>query len=174
MLKRVAQAAAVALVAALLGLLIWKIATQRETKAKVGKSAPDFTLKRLDRPGTLSLSSLRGKPVVLNFWASWCGPCRDESPLLESAWKRWRSRGLVVLGINDGSEDFKSDARKFMRKYGMTYPVVRDVRYLTVTDYGVTGVPETFFVGRKGRLLEHITGAVKKDSLETGIRKVLQ
>ncbi len=174
MLRRAAQAAAVTLVAAMLGLLVWKIATQEKEKAKTGKQAPGFTLERLDGPGNLSLASFRGKSaVVLNFWASWCPPCVHEAPLFEAAWKRWRSHGLVVLGI-DGSDDFTGDAKAFMRKHGLTYPVVRDRKLATVTIYGVIAYPETFFIGRRGKLVEHVVGAVTKNSLEAGIRKALR
>ncbi len=173
MLKRGAQAIAVTLVAAMLGLLIWKIATQEKAKAKTGKQAPGFTLERLDRPGTLTLDSFAGKAVVVNFWASWCAPCRDEAPLFEAAWKRWRSHGLVVVGI-DGSDDFTGDARRFMRKHGLTYPAGHDRRYAAVTDYGVTGYPETFFIGRRGKLVGHVPGQVSKSTLASGIRRALR
>ena len=171
-LKLAAQLAAVALVAALLGLLIWKIVTREHATAAIRKPAPAFTLPRLDRPGTLSLASLRGKVVVLNFWASWCDPCKHETPLLEKAWNRYRARGLVVVGI-DGSDDFSSDARTFMRKYGMTYPAVRDRRFSAVTHYGVTGYPETFFVNRRGTLIGHVAGPVDSDDLESRIQEAL-
>ena len=94
--------------------------------------------------------------------------------MLDAAWRRWRGRGLVVLGI-DGSDDFSSDARKFMRKYGMTYPAVRDHRFAAVKDYGVSGYPETFFVNRKGRIVgKHVIGPVKRSQLDGGIRAALQ
>ncbi len=172
-LKLGAQVGAVALVAGLLGLLIWKIATREHATAAIEKPAPLFTLSRLDRPGTLSLASLRGKGVVLNFWASWCNPCKQETPMLEAASRRWGSRGLIVIGI-DGSDDFKGDARAFMRKYGMTYPTVRDRQFSTVTHYGVGGYPETFFVNRRGKLVRHVAGPVDAEDLKSGITEALQ
>jgi cytochrome c biogenesis protein CcmG, thiol:disulfide interchange protein DsbE len=138
-------------------LLVWKLATEDEGAApKLGRgetpTAPAFNLERLDRPGKLALSAYRGRPVVLNFWASWCVPCKEEAPLLESVWQRYRERGLVVVGVD--INDLKSDARRFARENGMTYPLVYDgLGDETTTQYGLTGVPETFFVAKSGRLV---------------------
>jgi cytochrome c biogenesis protein CcmG, thiol:disulfide interchange protein DsbE len=150
--RRVLQAAAVALVATLLGILVWRLAEGDEPPAT--GMAPLFTLERLDRAGNVSLAALRGQVIVVNFWASWCRPCRDEVDELDSMWRRYRSRGLVVVGIafNDG----KSDARAFARKSGMTYPIVIDGgsnRDRTARTYGITGVPQTFLVDRGGRIV---------------------
>ncbi len=153
-----AQALAVLLVAGLLGLLIWRVATAhgRPTSGK----APAYSLERLDGSGKLELASLRGKGVVLNFWASWCVPCKKEARLLEAAWRKDRGRGLVIVGID--AQDFERDARRFARRFGLTYPLVRDTNGSTLSDYGITGFPETFFVDRKGRLVgKHIEGAIQ-------------
>jgi cytochrome c biogenesis protein CcmG/thiol:disulfide interchange protein DsbE len=163
--RLVGQVLAVGLVAALLGLLVWKVARGGDGGASAqlaqGKNptAPDFTLTRLDKPGTLSMVSFRGKPMVVNFWASWCIPCKDEAPVLERAWREHRKDGLVVLGVD--AQDFKGDARSFMRRFGVTYPVVHDGKGSTLGRWGVTGFPETFCVDRRGRLVgEKIDGGV--------------
>jgi cytochrome c biogenesis protein CcmG, thiol:disulfide interchange protein DsbE len=171
-LKLGLQTGAVVLVAALLGLLVWRIATRAKAEAKIDKPAPAFDLSRLGAPGKVSLASLRGKPVVLNFWASWCVGCKDEAKVLDSAWRKWRGK-VVFLGI-DGSDDFTGDAQAFMRKHGMNYPAVHDHQLTTVTKYGVTGYPETFFVNRHGKLVGHIVGTAKAAELRAGIRDALQ
>ena len=171
-LKLGAQALAVALVAALLGLLAWKLATQH-SDAKVGKRAPNFTYARLDRPGKLSLASLRGKAVVLNFWASWCKPCKQESPRLQRFAERWSDRGVVVLGVD--TNDAASDARSFMRRYGLHYPIVHDGRGLSIDPYGLTGFPETFFVSRTGKLVgDHVDGPVTESQLTDNVKLALR
>ncbi len=165
-LKLGGQIVAVALVAGLLALLAWRLATGSGGAASElghGRSvvAPGFRLPRLDRSGELSVASLRGKAVVLNFWASWCDPCREEAGVLERTWRRYRGRGLVVLGVD--VQDGRTAARDFARKYGMTYPLVHDPRRGggTVEDYGVAAVPETFFIAPNGRLVgERLQGGV--------------
>ncbi len=163
-LKLAAQVLSVALVAALFALLAWKLATEGDdaaTKLARGErtAAPPFRLDRLDRPGKLSLAGFRGRPVVINFWASWCDPCEDEAPLLEGVWQRYRSRGLVVLGID--ANDAKWAARRFARRNGMSYPLVHDAPGETLTDYGITAFPETFFVAPDGKLVcERLQGGV--------------
>ncbi|HEX9416690.1 MAG TPA: TlpA disulfide reductase family protein [Gaiellaceae bacterium] len=177
-LKLGAQVTAVAVVLGLLGLLIWKVVHQNPSKIpqQVAKGkkpvAPAFDLPRLDTPGTLSLASLKGKVVVLNFWASWCAPCRDEVPTLERAWHRYRDRGLVVLGIDQ--QDLTSDARAFAKRYHMTYPLVRDGPGHVVSQYGLTGVPETFFVNRHGKVVGHVAAAISASQLDEGIKEAMQ
>ena len=180
--QRVAQLAALIGVAALLGLLIWKVAFGRTTGAAdelaEGKlvHAPAFTLGRLDRDGQLAVGDLKGKAVVVNFWASWCVPCRDEAPVLQSTYERYRDQGLVVLGVD--VNDFRQDARRFMKRYGLSYPVVYDGKGSTVGKWGVRGFPETFFVDRTGKLVgERIEGAVdierNQDAFQRGVALAL-
>jgi cytochrome c biogenesis protein CcmG, thiol:disulfide interchange protein DsbE len=176
-LKRGLQGVTLAIVAGLLGLLIWKVAHQTKGAAgelAAGKTppAPHFNLSRLDTKGKLSLASLRGKVVVLNFWASWCNPCKTEVPRLEAAWRRFRSKGVVVVGVD--AQDFSGDARRFMRKYDVTYPNVHDGPGNVLPKYGVTGFPETFFVGREGKLVgERVQGEISQEKLVAGIRRAL-
>jgi cytochrome c biogenesis protein CcmG, thiol:disulfide interchange protein DsbE len=170
--KTGAQIAALGVVVGLLGLLVWKIVNQDKKQARKNAPAPAFTLPRLDTSGDLSLASLKGKAVVINFWASWCAPCRDEVPALEKAWRRHRHQGLVVLGVDQ--QDLSSDARAFARKYGMTYPLVRDGPGHVVAKYGLTGVPETFFVGRNGKIVgPHVEGRVSERQLAEGIHAAM-
>ena len=118
--------------------------------------------------GRLALSELRGTPVVLNLWASWCTPCREEAPRLQKGWVRWGPRGVAYLGLN--IQDLRGDALKFGREFGITYPSVRDARRGVADSYGATGIPETFFVDARGRVVGHVIGVVSERELEVGAR----
>lgn len=164
--KTVGQVIAVAAVVGLFALLGWKLAfgdgsgVAGALEQGGSPTAPDFTLPRLDAAGgDLTFSSLRGKAVVVNFWASWCIPCKDEAPELQKTYEQYRSQGLVVLGID--AQDFRQDAQRFMARFGLTYPVVYDGSGSTLGKWGVTGFPETYFVDRSGRLVgERIQGGI--------------
>jgi cytochrome c biogenesis protein CcmG/thiol:disulfide interchange protein DsbE len=178
-----AQALAVGLVVALLALLVWKLVHDEgsEIPSALARGeqppAPAFTLPRLDVDGTLSLADLRGKAVVVNFWASWCDPCKEEAPVLEAAWRKHKDAGLIVLGVD--FNDLRPDALRFMERAGVTYPVVYDRDGGLVAKFGATGVPETFFIDRRGRLVgKRIAGAVNaraelERDFEDGIRLAL-
>jgi cytochrome c biogenesis protein CcmG/thiol:disulfide interchange protein DsbE len=170
-LKLGAQALAVGLVALLLALLVWKLAQGSGKEAELGKPAPNFTLNRVGAPGKLQLASLRGKVVVLNFWASWCYPCNQEAPTLQAAAKRWGKR-VVVLGVD--VNDPTSDARKFARKFKLTYPLVHDNHNITSPKYGLTGLPETFFIDRSGKLVGHVAAAIGAADLRHGVEQALK
>lgn len=170
-LKLGAQALAVGLVALLLALLVWKLVQGSGKEAELGKPAPNFTLSRVDAPGKLQLASLRGKVVVLNFWASWCYPCNQEAPTLQAAAKRYGKR-VVVLGVD--VNDPTSDARKFARKFKLTYPLVHDNHNVTSPKYGLTGLPETFFIDRSGKLVGHVAAAIDAADLRHGVEQALR
>jgi cytochrome c biogenesis protein CcmG/thiol:disulfide interchange protein DsbE len=155
------QAVAVAAVLALLVVLVWRL-THHSPPPKPGVAAPQFALRRLNGAGTLRLSSLRGKTVVLNFWASWCGPCKAEAPALEQLWHQYRGKGVVFVGID--SNDASSDARRFIGAHGITYPVVFDANGVVASNrYDIGALPVTYFVNRQGRLVgPHIQGGVNK------------
>lgn len=172
-----AQALSVALVVGLLGLLIWKVAQQigsDNVAAEVSEgktpAAPDFTLPRLNGDGKLSLAGYDGKPRVVNFWASWCLACRDEATLLQHAARKYQGR-LVVVGVD--YQDFTGDARRFVRTFGLTYPIGRDANGSLLGRWGVSGAPESFFIDRSGRVVAHVPGAVTKETLAEGIQKAL-
>jgi cytochrome c biogenesis protein CcmG/thiol:disulfide interchange protein DsbE len=119
--------------------------------------APDFALPVLSAGGNvgpagseLSLSSLRGRPVVVNLWASWCDPCKEEAPILESLWTRYASKGVVVLGVN--TQDISSDAKDFIRRFGITFPSVRDGTDRTQKKFETAQLPETFVIDPDGRM----------------------
>jgi cytochrome c biogenesis protein CcmG/thiol:disulfide interchange protein DsbE len=178
--KRPWQAAALALVAGLLVLLGLRLLADDRAEALAsdvasGRTppAPLFTLRRLDDGRDLGLASLRGHVVLLNFWASWCGPCKQEAGLLEQAWRRWRARGVVFVGVD--AQDFDTDARRFMRRHGITYPNVHDGPGTTSARYGVSGFPETWFVDRSGNLVvEHISGPLASARIDRDIRLALE
>ena len=117
-------------------------------KGLVGSEMPEFSLPLLGSGSNFSSSELAGGPVVINFWASWCIPCREEAGVLEAAWKKYESEGVRVLGVN--VQDSEQDAQAFAKEFGITYPMVRDTDLKLWTKLGVAGLPETFFVDHEG------------------------
>ncbi len=175
------------LVAGLLALLVWRVITHgqgarlvSEIKVQKKPAAPSFDLKviwdhtetwpRVLQSATgdsrVTLAELRGYPVVLNFWASWCIPCKAEAPRLAEA-ARLHGGRVAFLGID--IQDFTSDAHRFLRRYRTNYVSVRDGSSSTGDRYGLTGVPETYYLDRRGRILAHSVGEVSTSELEQGI-----
>ena len=160
----------VAVLSALLcGLLVYGIVQRgddRSLEAAIERgerpAAPDRELPRLEGGGVGSLAAYRGKVVFLNFWASWCAPCKDEIPALERTWQQLRARGLVVVGVD--IMDTGSDARSFARRIGISYPLVSDSGGQMLDRFSVNGLPQTLFVNRRGRLVgSRIRGGVHLD-----------
>ena len=129
-----------------------------------GRMAPNFTLPLLDGDGSLSLSDLRGHPVLLNFWASWCVPCKEEAPVLQAAWEKWRDRGVKFLGVD--AQDGRTWAREFEQKYGITYPSVVEGTHEEMARYGVLGFPETFFIDEQGKIVAKYIGPFDAATLD--------
>jgi cytochrome c biogenesis protein CcmG/thiol:disulfide interchange protein DsbE len=172
--------AAIVGVLALLGLLAYGLAASDpdsgiDDALTRGEppNAPGFDLARLSGDGRERLSDYRGKIVVLNAWASWCKPCREESPLLQRWHERLERDGRgTVLGID--ALDVDSDARAFVREYGLTYPMARDPEGGSLTDYGVVGYPETFVIDERGRIVDLRRGPVDERWMREHVAPLLE
>ena len=143
------------------------------TSSLEGKPAPDFTLKTLE--GTdLTLSSFKGRPVVVNFFASWCGPCVDEAPLLSQAAIDTAAKKTVFLGV--AYSDQAPKTKEFRDKYNLGFAVVMDDDKLesgrSSVKYAITGVPETFFIDANGMVVKAVTGPLDQDSLQAGLKGI--
>jgi cytochrome c biogenesis protein CcmG, thiol:disulfide interchange protein DsbE len=138
--------------------------------AELGRAAPDITLPALDGDGNIRLAGFRGKPVVVNFWASWCEPCKDEAPeFARVADKLGEHAHFLGITMLDG----KQPAEDFVRHYEIPYPSARDTRGVVAKRYGVTGVPETAFIDADGNLVGKYIGAFTNDQLERAVRDLI-
>lgn len=166
--------AAILVVGALLALFFYGLTTQRlETGVvpRAGTVAPDFQLQTFDGK-VVRLSDYRGKPVVVNFWSSWCVPCRDEQPGLVQVAKDYGSRGVVFLGID--IQDTQRDALAFLSQFGVSYPIVTDATGAVYINYGVVGVPETYLVSRQGTIAQKIVGPADPAQIEGSLEELLR
>jgi len=134
-----------------------------------GHPAPDFTLQTLDGD-SLTLSDLRGKAVVLNFWATWCPPCQAEMPELQAAHKAYASGGLVVLGVNQAED--RATVQAFLDERGLDFPVVLDSQYEASQRYQVNSLPTTFFIDRDGVIREVVVGQMNAALLKQRLKSI--
>ncbi len=136
-----------------------------------GKQAPNFSIKRLDTGETVSLDMFKGKPVVLNFWATWCGPCAQEHPVLEWAHRQW-GQDVVFLGIV--FEDNEENTKKFLQKNGGSWIQLYDPKSTVAVDYAVAGVPETYFINREGTIVGKYPYPIDPKTMTTRINEILK
>jgi cytochrome c biogenesis protein CcmG/thiol:disulfide interchange protein DsbE len=166
-------------VVALVALLAYGLASNEPDRkvdlavqAGQREPAPKIELPKLSGAGTASLADYRGRVVVLNYWASWCDPCRAESPLLERWHRRLARSGATVLGVD--VQDVESDARAFATKYDLTYPMLRDGPGDTRDELGILGLPETFVIDRRGRIAAVQRGPVDDEFMREHVAPVLK
>jgi cytochrome c biogenesis protein CcmG, thiol:disulfide interchange protein DsbE len=158
-------------VLAVVGLLAYGLASKGSASISVGDQAPGRSLPRLQGKGAGEIADYRGGWVLVNVWASWCPPCRDEAPALERFYRRERRHDFTVLGID--SRDVTSDAIDFLRRYRITYPQLRDGSAELYDDLGMTGYPESFLVDPQGKLALIRRGAVTPSYLDDVVRPFL-
>ncbi len=138
---------------------------------QVGKLAPDFQLPSLEGQ-SISLSDSRGSPVLVNFWASWCGPCRSEMPYIQEIYEGWTGRGLVILAINLGESHTKVES--FMQSYALSFPVLLDTNQDVANNYNIIGIPTTFFIDGYGIIQAIKIGAFSGTAeIEENLSKIL-
>lgn len=137
-----------------------------------GNQPPQFSLATLDGAATVSLSQFLGQPVVINFWASWCLPCRSETPALERAYQENKSQGLVILGINSAEQDMLTEAQAFANEFNVTYPLLWDKTDEVLEAYGVLGLPTSVFITPAGRVQRVYIGGLSDEQLRDFIGEI--
>jgi cytochrome c biogenesis protein CcmG/thiol:disulfide interchange protein DsbE len=168
---RVIIALAITATIVLIGLLGLRL-VQASQPALASGTAPAWELKTFDGQ-QYSLADLRGRPVVLNFWASWCQPCRQEAPMLEAAWEQYKTQGVLVIGVD--YVDTETEASKYLQEFKITYPNGPDLRTSISQLFRIKGVPETYFIGKDGRLADFQIGPfTSEEELQAKLDKLLK
>ena len=144
--------------------------TGRSGATRIDKPAPPVNMP-LYGGGSMTAADYGDKPVVVNFWASWCGPCRQEAPIFERLSREYSERGVVFIGVN--IQDAESDAEAYLREYDITYPNGRDEDGSISIDYGVIGIPVTFFIGRDGVVQRRWAGVMRETQLRQWIDELV-
>jgi cytochrome c biogenesis protein CcmG/thiol:disulfide interchange protein DsbE len=162
----------VAIAAILLGILFMGLGKNpNEIRSPlIGKAAPTFTLREVGTGRAVDLTQLRGKPVVINFWATWCGPCWEEHPVLVANAKMLPDVQFLGVVFQDSEEKILG----FLQQRGSSYPTVVDDRGKTAIAYGVGGIPETFFLDERGTIVAKYSGPMSSDVLQEHLRKVVR
>ena len=174
--QKLALTAAIAVaIAALFALLAFGLAnrepaTGRSGETRVGKPAPDFSMTLLDG-GSFALADYAGTPLVINFWASWCPPCRNESPGFERIWRQYQDEGVQFVGVD--IQDTEPEAVAYVQEFDLTFPNGRDPDGDITVDYGVIGLPVTFFINADGLVEGRWVGAIPEDKLESWVRALI-
>jgi cytochrome c biogenesis protein CcmG, thiol:disulfide interchange protein DsbE len=149
---------AILVAVAVVALLVWGLVSKGNSRLAVGETAPSPSLPKLDEPGDGSLKEYNGKWVLVNFWASWCIPCRDEAPALEQFQKEHGSKNFTVVGID--TQDLSDDGTKFAKQFGLSYPQLHDGNGDNGHEFGTTGVPENYLLEPGGKLAWAVPGPV--------------
>jgi cytochrome c biogenesis protein CcmG, thiol:disulfide interchange protein DsbE len=169
-LRRATKWAVWLFIAALVWTFLTRMPVAQATQAgpppnpQEGFMAPDFTLDLLEG-GQVTLSNLRGKPVVLNVWATWCGPCREEMPAIEKVYRSYKELGLVVIGLNLTSQDSEQAVSAFVQKLGLTFPIALDRDGSVGDRYRPLGLPTTYFIDSQGVIQSVVIGGPMSESL---------
>ena len=137
----------------------------------IQKPAPQFQLNLLDRDGQFATEDANGQPMVINFWSSWCAPCREESPLLEKTWQDYKDKDVQFVGVQ--IQDTEQAGRDYIREFDITFPTGLDTDGSVTIDYGVIGIPVTFFVNREGVVERRFVGAIKETQLVEWIEELI-
>ena len=158
-------------VLAVVGLLVFGLASKGSSRLQPGDAVPTTSLPLLEGKGSESLADYRGRWVLVNFWASWCIPCRAEAPALEEFQQQHGGAKFTVLGID--TQDLSGDAQSFVGRYGLTYPQLRDGNGGNADEYGTTGVPENFLVDPTGKVRLVVPGPIGEEKLREEVAPLL-
>ena len=152
------------------GILAFRLWDTTTTEQRASGLAPDFTFTTFEGE-TISLADLKGKGVVLNFWASWCDPCRDEAELLETAWRREQENGIVFIGLD--YLDQEPAAKAYLAEFDISYPNGPDLQSQAARRYGIKGVPETYFITPEGEIAQAVIGPIiSANQLDSFLNKI--
>lgn len=163
----------------LLAIILTQILTpaqQASSDPLLGHVAPAFSLATVNSAsgrGKLALADFAGRPIVVNFWATWCGPCKEELPLLQTTWKKLQAQGKDVVFLGIDFQESGSDVMPFLRQYGITYPVLLDASGSAASKYRIASLPDTFFIDRQGKVVDKILQQLTDQALSKGLQEIL-